>query len=1097
MSALLMPGAAQQVVAASGIFKTTWLTTSPSESITIPLIYDTQAVDIGIDWGDGSTDVITAWNQAELTHSYASAGTHTVQMRGRVHGWRFANSGSKSKIKTIEAWGGFDFSVTYGFHGCNNLNVTATDVPVITHASGLLWAFRACSALVTLPSSSLWDTSVVTSLALTFRDCPLFNADLTGWDTSLVTDLGSTFQSCTAFTGTGLGGWSVGNVTAFGLMFLGCTNFNVDLSSWDVSKSVSFSSMFQSCSNFNNGGQPLSWTMPSAQDFHAGVMFRNCPVFTGSGLSSWNMSRCYYVTDMFRDCVLLNFDASGWGMSNKVTSYSSMFFNCPLFDSDLDGWDFSAAISIGSMFSACKLFNNGGSAGIDNWDVANVVSLQSTFSGCTIFNQPLNNWNTVKVTDMSYMFRFCSAFNQDISNFDTHLVTTFAETFRGCTAFAQNLGGWDVSALTTAGNMFLGSGLPTANYNNLLIGWAAQTVNTGVSVNFGSSKYSGGAATTARATLVATPWTITDGGAVVLIGFITTWTTTASLQTITLPLISTGTYDFHVDWGDGSGDDITAYNQAEIAHEYATADTYTMTITGTITGWKFNNGGDKTKIASVENWGPLVINSPSAFYGCSNLTVSATDIFDVSGTDLAFTFSYCTSLVSVYGLHNLDVSGVLSLTSFHKGCTNLQSVNASGWDVSSVTSFYGFVQDCNKVTALDITGWDTAAGTTFSAFFIGCLVLPNSVINTAVAVINVSTAATNISSCFKNCRLVTSLDLSGWVVTNVTDFSSLFTGCHLLTDVDVSTWNTAKVTAFASCFSNCYAIDNLDLSSWDISKGVSFASAFASMRALVTFTPPGVGTGTAAVSFHQLFSGSYSIVTLDLSGWVTTNVTSFNGVFQNCQALTTLDVSTWNTAKVTTFASCFLNCYVLNNLDLSSWNLAIATAINSLFAECRLLSVLTLPGTGTSTTLVTASNIFSNCYALPSLDLSGWVVTNVTSLSTTFRGCSVLTSLNVSGWNTAKVTIMSNTFYGCSLLTTVEVDTWSILALTAANTMFTGVTLSTAKYDQILVAWDGQTHNNSVAAGFGSSTYTTGGAAETARTALVGDSWTITDGGAA
>jgi hypothetical protein len=61
--------------------------------------------------------------------------------------------------------------------------------------------------------------------------------------------------------------------------------------------------------------------------------------------------------------------------------------------------------------------------------------------------------------------------------------------------------------------MFDGVTLSTANYNSLLIGWATQTVKNGVSFHGGNSKYSPGAAATARAVLIGTyGWTIIDGG---------------------------------------------------------------------------------------------------------------------------------------------------------------------------------------------------------------------------------------------------------------------------------------------------------------------------------------------------------------------------------------------------------------------------------------------------------------------------------------------------------------------------------------------------------------------------------------------------------
>lgn len=52
------------------------------------------------------------------------------------------------------------------------------------------------------------------------------------------------------------------------------------------------------------------------------------------------------------------------------------------------------------------------------------------------------------------------------------------------------------------------------NYNNTLIAWAARTRKTPNTISFGNTKYTGTnpTVTAARAAIVATPWTLSDGG---------------------------------------------------------------------------------------------------------------------------------------------------------------------------------------------------------------------------------------------------------------------------------------------------------------------------------------------------------------------------------------------------------------------------------------------------------------------------------------------------------------------------------------------------------------------------------------------------------
>ena len=76
------------------------------------------------------------------------------------------------------------------------------------------------------------------------------------------------------------------------------------------------------------------------------------------------------------------------------------------------------------------------------------------------------------------------------------------------------------------------------------------------------------------------------------------WDTTqagSSNDTVVLPLVSNGSYNFQVDWGDGIRETITTWNQSEKTHQYTSTGIYEVRIIGGISGWQFNNGGDDDK----------------------------------------------------------------------------------------------------------------------------------------------------------------------------------------------------------------------------------------------------------------------------------------------------------------------------------------------------------------------------------------------------------------------------------------------------------------------------------------------------------------------
>ncbi len=142
---------------------------------------------------------------------------------------------------------------------------------------------------------------------------------------------------------------------------------------------------------------------------------------------------------------------------------------------------------------------------------------------------------------------------------------------------------------------------------------------------------------------------------------ISTWNTenagVSNDDQIQLPLEEEGNYDFTVEWGDGTSDTITEWDQLEVTHTYDEPGIYNVSITGTIDGWTFNDGGDAEKIIKVSQWGPLALgDSGGYFYGCSNMELTATDAPDLTGTTtLAYAFRGCEDLGSSGNMSSWDV----------------------------------------------------------------------------------------------------------------------------------------------------------------------------------------------------------------------------------------------------------------------------------------------------------------------------------------------------------------------------------------------------------------------------------------------------------
>ena len=354
-------------------FITTWQTTSANESITILTIGD--GYNYSVNWGDGTME--SAFTGA-ASHTYATAGTYTVEMAGafpRIH-FNFFATNNATKIQDISQWGNNPWvAMNSAFFGCSSLSSSATDAP---------------------------DLSKVTNMSSMFQNAFAFNGDLSSWDVSNVTNMSSMFQNADAFN-QDLSSWDVSNVTNMSRMFGSADAFNQDLSSWDVSNVTTMEDMFAAAFAFN-------------QD-----------------LSSWDVSNVTTMKNMFEDADAFNQDLSSWDVSN-VTTMERMFAFADAFNQDLSSWDVSNVTTMEGMFIGADAFNQD----LSSWDVSNVTTMERMFEFADAFNQDLSSWDVSNVTNMSFMFLADSAFNQDLSSWDVSNVTNMSFMFAGATLSTAN-----------------------------------------------------------------------------------------------------------------------------------------------------------------------------------------------------------------------------------------------------------------------------------------------------------------------------------------------------------------------------------------------------------------------------------------------------------------------------------------------------------------------------------------------------------------------------------------------------------------------------------------------------------------------------------
>ena len=181
----------------------------------------------------------------------------------------------------------------------------------------------------------------------------------------------------------------------------------------------------------------------------------------------------------------------------------------------------------------------------------------------------------------------------------------------------------------------------------------------------------------------------------------------------------------------------------------------------------------------------------------------------------------------------------------------------------------------------------------------------------------------------------------------------------------------------------------------------------------------------------------------------------------------------------------------LKLIDVKQWGTTGWTVCQNAFllASNCVFSAGSIADTSNVTTM---TEMFNGCTA-GDPDVSGFDTSLVNSMTSLFRDC-VAANPDVSGFDTSNVAFMTNMFRGCSIANP-EVQGFNISTLVAAGNFCFGSAFSNDNYDDTLIAWEAQAHNDSVTVHFGGAKYGAG-SPTTARANLVSDLWVIADGGA-
>ena len=547
-----------------------------------------------------------------------------------------------------------------------------------------------------------------------------------------------------------------------------------------------------------------------------------------------------------------------------------------------------------------------------------------------------------------------------------------------------------------------------------------------------------------------------------------------------------------------------------------------------------------------------VTRMASMFNRCRSLKVLDLGRFNTAKvTSMNNMFMYCDNLTTIYAGSSWTTAAVTSSTDMFFGCLNIKGSKGTTYNSNYVTKtyaridggtlspgylseypeayacytssnttltfYYDYDRSSRPGTTYDLNlgygiyyypGWyedGTSSSVTrvvFDESFAGArptatcfwfIDMQNLLNITGMAYLNTS-EVTDMTSMFQNCRVLTSLDLSGFNTANVMYMTRMFYECRALTSLDLSAFNTAKVTDMSYMFSDCSGLTSLDLSSFNTAKVTSATSMFSWCTSLTVLDVGNFDTSKLTDMRYMFMScGNLTTIYVD-SGWTTAAVTVSTDMFYGCTKITGskgttynanhtdkayahIDGGTANPGYLSEYPKAYA-CYTSSNTTLtfyydyykstrpgiiydlntegndpgwytdgnyssvtrvvfdSSFAGAHPTTTDLWFNKMSNLQEITGIGYLNTSEVTSMKYMFYNCSSLTSINLDNFNTAKVRNMNSMFSGCRAVTYLDLSHFNTANVTDMSYMFSSCLALKNLDVSRFNTAKVLYMTSMF-------------------------------------------------------------
>ena len=360
-------------------------------------------------------------------------------------------------------------------------------------------------------------------------------------------------------------------------------------------------------------------------------------------------------------------------------------------------------------------------------------------------------------------------------------------------------------------------------------------------------------------------------------------------------------------------------------------------------------------------------------------------------TSACFWFAGMEFLQSISGLEYLNTSEMTDMQRMFYGCYRLTSLDLSHFNTEKVIDMHAMFASCYSLSSLDVSHFNTANVTDMSYMFYNCMSLTSldlSSFNTS----NVSIIIYMFDSCYS---IITIYVGDGWTTAGLSASPAIFNNCENLVGgmgttynknqtfttyahIDGGPSNPGYFTALPQAYA-CYTPDNTTLTFYydglrNIRSGTAYdlnegndqpgwcVDGSNTSVTRVEFDPS--FTDARPTSTAEWFSSMFNLVTIDgLIYLNTSEVTTMKSMFNDCSAVLTADLSGFDTRNVSDMSAMFAFC-IAEELDLTSFSTEKVTNMSGMFSFDSSLKTIYVGDEWTTAAVTSSTMMFYGCTSL-------------------------------------------------------------------------------------------------------------------------------------